>query len=187
MQWGSAAPALAASALKPYTVTVTASGHTAATQTVTIPANATNISYTVTGGGGGSYGDKYDRPAGSGSTVTGTLDISGCGTAVDLFLIAGGGGDTSGAAATGFGNGGPATRLTKPADLTTNDSGSVAWAAGGGAGSAISFGGAPNAGGTLITVAGGGRWWRCAHQLQRGGRAVGGLCERRCRWFCERW
>lgn len=148
-----AVPALAISGTL-HTVTVTGNGITGKSQTVTLPAGAHDITYSVSGGGGGSAVDDFDTLAGSGSKITGTL-ASSCTGPVTLWVMAGGGGDESGSPATGYGNGGLAQVLQTP-----NFSGaylaSTAFGGTGGAGSAIFLNAAPTSGGVPVVVAGGG-------------------------------
>lgn len=143
------------------TITVTASGSKEATRTVTLPADANNITYQVIGGGGASGWSHVGRTpwaanspteggslGGSGALITGTLSAAAAGQT--LLLVAGGGGSiVHNTGSTGFGNGGG------PAKPNWVDNGRTFnvhanWGGGGGAGSAITIAGAP------VVVAGGG-------------------------------
>lgn len=77
-----ASPAMAASR-RQVTTSVTADRWNATVQTVTIPANASGIRFTVMGGGGGTYNEPlYAETGGSGALVRGSLQ--GCGQPITL-------------------------------------------------------------------------------------------------------
>ncbi|MBN9156553.1 hypothetical protein [Microbacterium sp.] len=123
-------------------MTITATDAASAVQTVTIPACATNITFTVLGGGGGA------SVMAAGALITGTIKPTG--TDLTLQLIAGQQGWPRGSAKVnvapaGFGNGGLGANRY-------NVGGNGIWLVDGGyggAGSAITAGGLP------LVVAGG--------------------------------
>ncbi|SFR73517.1 hypothetical protein SAMN04488591_3282 [Microbacterium azadirachtae] len=148
--------AIASTPTTTYTVTATGSGTNSKTCSFVLPAGATNISYVVTGGGGGGF------LGAAGAELTGTLSSPVADTPIQL--IAAGGGLWGGANFTenggspvqpreglggeGFGNGGSAPL---PAGaLDGYPANAVRIAGGGGGGSALLIGG------VAAVVAGGG-------------------------------
>lgn len=155
-----AAPAYAISGIK-VTKTISANAGTGQVLSFSLPRTAHDISYTITGGGGGSYVGPFDGMAGSGAKITGTIKLNACGSNQTIWMMAGGGGDqptTAGATtqATGYGNGGKAFNTPYPTSTGSEYAYQSSSGGGGGAGSAIAVGGAPTAGGTVLVVAGGG-------------------------------
>lgn len=148
-----AAPMIAASGLRRYRAYVTASGRTKGMYILNLPADATDISFTVVGGGGaGSSGERTQLyPGGAGQAVTGTLGDGARGQT--LLLTAGAGGGVAAGTATdadggqGFGNGGATTGLERSGNRTHY----VVRGGGGGGGSALQV-----VGGDTQLIAGGG-------------------------------
>lgn len=158
-----AAPAMAASG-REVVETVSATKWTGVVKTITIPQNASNVTFEVIGGGGGTYylenknqAPYYADRGGSGARITGKIVTQG--KPMTLWMVAGGGGygttdaGRTSVVATGFGNGGSSSSFY---DALLFGAWSNGWCMGGGAGSAIAVGGAPSAGGTLLVAAGGG-------------------------------
>ena len=96
-----AVPALAASHCQPGIVvpipTNTSTDGSSLTHTFTATDKTQSLTFTITGGAGGSYqGDSYQGFGGAGAYITGTIDLTEGDTVT--FITAGGGGPYSGSA-----------------------------------------------------------------------------------------
>ena len=161
-------PAFAASAQrKQVIITFDAKKHKETIQCVRIPAEATDIRYSIRGGAGGAGPkDSWGERGGSGAEVLGQIHRPGEGTAAaqefTIWGVAGGYGptaawnDTAVEFATGYGNGGPSMGVPYHTSTVSTEQWSERWCHGGGAGSAIAIGGDPEGPGQLVAVAGGG-------------------------------
>lgn len=161
-------PAFAASAQrKQVIITFDAKKHKETIQCVRIPAEATDIRYSIRGGAGGAGPkDSWGERGGSGAEVLGQIHRPGEGTAAaqefTIWGVAGGYGPTAAwndnavEFATGYGNGGPSMGVPYHTSTVSTEQWSERWCHGGGAGSAIAIGGDPEGPGQLVAVAGGG-------------------------------
>lgn len=108
-----ASPAFAASTTT-FTQTVSGTGAAKGTLTFSLPANATDITYTVIGGGGT---QGASSATGSGAMITGALTLPPGSAAVTVSLVAAGAGSFS-AGGDGYGPGGaPVVAPTSSATL----------------------------------------------------------------------
>lgn len=171
---GAAAPAFAASPPPAgyvlQTVTWQADKNNEVIRSVRIPAFARQVTYTIIGGSSGS-GPKLDwgQRGGNGAVVSGRIQGPGEGTpqAAEYVLYGIAGGGSASAAwtvnsqprqsviSTGYGNGGASLGGVYISSVYVKDW-SQRWNVSGGAGSALSIGACPGAGGQLVAVAGGG-------------------------------
>lgn len=146
-----AAPAVAASGVRRFRGVISPSGTTRETYTFTLPTDATDIQFVVTGaGGGGTSGPNSEHYAGgAGTVVSGSLASGAAGGSVTM--VAGVGGGTAGSATSaaggdGFGTGGSTQTFATIAGQTEY----FARGGAGGGGSALQVGG------TTQVIAGGG-------------------------------
>ena len=154
-------PAFAASAQrKQVIITFDAKKHKETIQCVRIPAEATDIRYSIRGGAGGAGPkDSWGERGGSGAEVLGQIHRPGEGTAAaqefTIWGVAGGYGPTAAwndnavEFATGYGNGGPSMGVPYHTSTVSTEQWSERWCHGGGAGSAIAIGGDPEGPGQL--------------------------------------